>query len=146
MENKKRIKTILIALAVLVGIMLLASAGKKDAQPPVCDNIAAVQPPPGSNQLTPNDYGSGGIYFRMLFAIFIVAGMGVAVYWIGKRLRYNAAGGKKGRIEILETAYLAARKTLHIVRVGNKTFLIGSTNDSISSIAEVSDSFAEDNL
>lgn len=146
MENKKRIKAILIALVVLVGVMLLASAGKKDTQPPVCGNIAAVQPPPGSNQLTPNDYSSGGIYFRMLFAIFIVAGMGAAVYWIAKRLRYNVAGGKKGRIEILETAYLAARKTLHIVRVGNKTFLIGSTNDSISSIADISDSFAEDNL
>jgi len=146
MENKKRLKTILIALAVLVGIMLLASAGKKDAQPPAHGNIAAVQQQPDSNQLMPNDYSGSGIYFRMLFAIFIVAGMGVAVYWIGKRLCYNAAGSKKGRIEILETAYLAARKTLHIIRVGNKTFLIGSTNDSVSSIAEVSDSFSEDNL
>lgn len=146
MENKKRIKTILIASAVLVGIILLASAGKKDKQIPACGTVAAVQPQPGGNQLMPNDYSSGGIYFRMIFAIFIVAGMGAAVYWMGKRLRYNVAGGKKGRIEVLETAYLAARKTLHIVRVGNKTFLIGSTNDSISSIADISDSFAEDKL
>jgi hypothetical protein len=145
MENKKRIKTILIVLAVLVGIMLLASAGKKDAQSPNCGSIAAVQQQAG-NQLTPGNYDSGGIYFRMLFAIFIVAGMGAAVYWLAKRLRCNVAGGKKGRIEILETAYLAARKTLHIVRVGRKTFLIGSTNDSISSIADISDSFAEDQL
>jgi flagellar biosynthetic protein FliO len=145
--EKKRLKTVLIALALLAVIIFLGSLSRRNNDSTVSIGNPAYTQNTGQNVgLQPYKYSSGGIYFRLLFAVFIVAAMGFGVYWMSRRFACKARGGKAGRIEILETAYLAARKTLHIVKIGNRTFLIGSTNDSIRSLAELGDELPEESL
>ena len=145
--DKKRLKTVLIALAVLAGIIFLGSLSRKnnDAAVPL-GNSANVQNTGQNIGLQPYKDSNIRIYFRLLFAVFVVAVMVFGVYWMSRRFACKVRGGKTGRIEIIETAYLAARKTLHIVKVGNRTFLIGSTNDSIRSLAELGDELPEEIL
>ena len=138
--EKKRFKTVAIALVVLMVIVFLGKMSSRNNDTVgSTDNSAYAQNATQNVGLGTYKYSSTGIYFRLLFAVFLVAVMGFGVYWFSKPLAYKARGGKAGRIEILETAYLAARKTLHIVKIGNRTFLIGSTNDSIRSLAELGD-------
>ncbi|MFA6176978.1 MAG: flagellar biosynthetic protein FliO [Phycisphaerae bacterium] len=145
--DKKRLKTVLIALAVLAGIIFLGSLSRKNNDTVASvGNSANVQNAGQNAGLQTYTYSSTGIYFRLLFAVFVVAVMGFGVYWMSRRFACKVRGGKAGRIEIIETAYLAARKTLHIVKVGNRTFLIGSTNDSIRSLAELGDELPEEIL
>jgi flagellar biosynthetic protein FliO len=145
--DKKRLKTVLIALVLLVVIIFLGKMSRSNDDTVVSvGNSANVQNAGQNVGLQPYKYSSTGIYYRLLFAVFIVAAMGFGVYWMSRRFAYKGRGGKAGRIEILETAYLAARKTLHIVKIGNRTFLIGSTNDSIRSLAELGDENQEEIL
>jgi flagellar biogenesis protein FliO len=145
--EKKRLKTVLIALAVLGGIIFLGSLSRRNNDAVISAGEPAYTQNIGQNAgLQTYKYSSGDIYFRLLFAVFIVAAMGFGVYWMSRHFAYKSRGGKAGRIEILETAYLAARKTLHIVKIGNRTFLIGSTNDSIRSLAELGDEHPEELL
>jgi flagellar biosynthetic protein FliO len=145
--EKKRLKTVLIALALLAVIIFLGKLSRKNNDATVSVGHPAYTQSTSPNVgLVPYKYSSSGIYYRLLFAVFLVAAMGFGVYWMSRRFAYKARGGKAGRIEILETAYLAARKTLHIVKIGNRTFLIGSTNDSIRSLAELSDELPEEIL
>jgi flagellar biogenesis protein FliO len=146
MENK-RLKTVLIALASLVVIIFLGSLSRRDSKSSAAiENSAYSQNAVQNSGLKTCQYSSAGIYFRLLFAVFLVAVMGFGVYWMSRHFACKMRGSKAGRIEILETAYLAARKTLHIVKIGNRTFLIGSTNDSIRSLAELGDELPEESL
>jgi flagellar biogenesis protein FliO len=42
-------------------------------------------------------------------------------------------------IRILETAHLGPRKAVHLVKIGNQRLLIGSTYESISMLADVTE-------
>jgi flagellar biogenesis protein FliO len=145
--DKKRLKTVLIALVLLVVIIFLGKMSRRNNDTVIsAGNSANIQNTGQSPGLSTYKYSSTGIYFRLLFAVFLVAVMGFGVYWMSRRFACKGLGGKGGKIEIVETAYLAARKTLHIVKIGNRTFLIGSTNDSIRSLAELSDELPEESL
>jgi flagellar biogenesis protein FliO len=145
--GKKRLKTVLIALALLAGIIFIGSLSRKHNDTVAYAGKTLETQNTGQNLNFPtSQYSSTGIYFRLLFAIVLVAAMGFGVYWMSRYFACKVRGGKAGRIEILETTYLAARKTLHLVKIGNRTFLIGSTNDSIRSLAELGDELPEESL
>jgi flagellar biosynthetic protein FliO len=70
--------------------------------------------------------------------VLIVVLLGVAVIYISKRLlpKMNLPGKK---IQLTETIHIGPRKSIHLVKVGSKTLLIGSTNENITSLADVTD-------
>jgi flagellar biogenesis protein FliO len=42
-------------------------------------------------------------------------------------------------INIRETIHLGPNKTVHLIEVGEKTFMVGSTSESISMLADVTE-------
>jgi flagellar biogenesis protein FliO len=65
------------------------------------------------------------------------------VLYVSKRLLPKVASVPGKEIHIRETAYLGPRKALHLVEIGNHKLLIGSTNDSITSLADVTDTWLD---
>ena len=72
-------------------------------------------------------------------AIIIVIILCVAIIFISKKLlpKISKLGGR--RIQIIETVHLAQRKSLHLIKVDDRQFLIGSTNENITKLAELTD-------
>lgn len=72
-------------------------------------------------------------------SIIIVIILCVAIIFISKKLlpRISNLGGR--RIHIIETVHLAQRKNLHLIKVDDRQFLIGSTNENITKLAELTD-------
>ena len=74
---------------------------------------------------------------RLLFSAGIVIVLGVSALYLSKKVlpRFTQSSGK--RIQVIETVYLGPRKAVHLVRVGEQTVLLGSTNENISKLADV---------
>jgi flagellar biogenesis protein FliO len=88
------------------------------------------------------DDGSAGLFGRMLAYLVVVAMLGAAAVFVAKRY-FPRGKASLGRIRVLDSAYLAPRKQLHILEVGPQKFLVASTRDHVSMIAELRDSFGE---
>jgi flagellar biosynthetic protein FliO len=75
----------------------------------------------------------------MMFSVVLVVVLGAAALYMSKKVlpRITNLPGKE--IRILETAHLGPRKAVHLVKIGNQRLLIGSTNESISMLADVTE-------
>jgi flagellar biosynthetic protein FliO len=98
--------------------------------------------------LDPNDFagsgdGGGDLFLRMMLMILLVIVLGAAAIYLSRKVlpRFTQLSGK--RIRVVETVHLGHRKTLHLLRIGNREFLIGSTNENITRLADVTDALSE---
>ena len=85
----------------------------------------------------------GGIYYRMMLAVLFVAVLGAAAIYVSRKLlpRLTSLPGKE--IRVTETVYLGPRKAVHMVEVGGRRFLIGSTNENVTKLADMTDEVAD---
>lgn len=90
--------------------------------------------------------GIGNLFFRTMFAVLIVVVLGTAAIYISKRYlpRITNLPGKK--IHIIETVHLGPRKAVHLLKIGGRELLIGSTSESITKLADLTDGFSEMDL
>jgi len=83
--------------------------------------------------------GAGELFFRAMLAVLFVIVLGVGAIYVSRRLlpRIINAPGKK--IRVVETAHLGPKKAVHVIEVGNRRFLIGSTAENITRLADITD-------
>jgi flagellar biosynthetic protein FliO len=87
---------------------------------------------------------SGGeLFFRMLVMVLVVISLGAATVYISRKYGSRLRGLSGREIQVIETTSIGPRKQVHIVKVGKKRLLIGSTNEHISMLADVTDAPAE---
>lgn len=77
---------------------------------------------------------------KLLLVIGMIYGMLIALKWLQK-IKNPIADGT-ATIQVLETVGLSPGRTLHLVVVGEKTLLLGSTENNINTLAELSDTDA----
>jgi flagellar protein FliO/FliZ len=109
------------------------SSGSKDAQ-------EKFEIPAKGGQ----DLGRGELFLKMMFSVLLVVLLGAGAVYMSKKVlpRISNLPGKE--IRVLETAYLGPRKAVHLIRIGNQRILIGSTNESITMLADVTDAIGQD--
>jgi flagellar biosynthetic protein FliO len=75
----------------------------------------------------------------MIFAVLLVVVLGTAAIYISKKFvpRISSFTGKK--IQVVETVHLGPRKAIHLIKIGERRLLIGSTNESITKLADVTE-------
>ncbi len=92
-----------------------------------------------------DDYvGVGEFFFKMMLMILLVIILGAAAIYLSRKLlpRFTQLSGK--RVRVVETVHLGPRKTLHLLRIGNRQLLIGSTNENITRLVDVTGALSED--
>ncbi len=90
-----------------------------------------------------NNVGTGDMYFRLILMVLLVVVLGAAAIYLSRKLlpRFTQLSGKK--IRVVETVHLGPRKTVYLLKVGNQQLLIGSTNDNITKLADITDESPE---
>jgi flagellar biogenesis protein FliO len=147
-SSKKMVILSLVLVLMLCAAKMVSSAEKR----PVCADVdsnsllnllsdeADVKPAltVGSN----SDIGVKGLFYKMIFMVLLMVVIGAAVLYISKKLlpKINLPGKK---VQLAETVHLGPRKSLHLIKIGSKTLLIGSTNDNITNLADVSEQMME---
>lgn len=79
------------------------------------------------------------LYFKMILMVLFVVVFGAAAMYLSKKLlpRFTNLPGK--RIKVVETVHLGQRKSIHLLKIGEQEILIGSTNETITKLADITD-------
>jgi len=88
----------------------------------------------------------GELFFKMILMVLLVVVLGAAAIYLSKRFlpRFTRLPGK--RIQVCETIHLGPRKAIHLIKIGKQAILIGSTNENITRLADVTDELSEVDL
>lgn len=150
---KRKIIAFLVATALSGGTLTLCAAQALGTEPakPTSDNSSG-----GRGSLFANDpnfsvaqadrLNTRELFFKMMLSVLLVVVLGAAAYYVSKKFgaRFTNLPGK--RIRIIETAHLGPRKTVHLLKVGNQHILVGSTSESITKLAEITDEQMPDSV
>jgi len=83
----------------------------------------------------------------MMLSVLLVVGLGAAAIYASRKLVGRITNPPGKRIKVVETAYLGPRKAVHLLRIGDRWILIGSTNENITKLAELtSDAVTQDKV
>ena len=161
---KKKIVAFLVAVALCSGAILVGSArlaadeSAEESAKPLFDNSGSVFA--GDPQTRKMAFGNPGndanlsvgsspglntqeLFFKMMLAVLLVVVFGVGAIYLSKKFlpRITNLSGK--RIRVVETVHLGPRKTVHLLKIDNQQLLIGSTGESITKLADITDSLSE---
>jgi flagellar biosynthetic protein FliO len=138
---KKKIVAFLAAVAVGCGALVVCSSQSRTAEP-AREDLMLKAGSPFSNDPNPftkstGNLGTGEMFFKMTISVLLVIALGAAAIYISKKFlpRITNVPGKK--IRVIETVHLGPRKAIHLIETGGQQLLIGSTNESITMLANV---------
>ena len=147
--SKKKISVFLVAIA-LSSIAVVVYASESTANNAEKSSFGQLYSTSGNE---PNfSIGSGGIggtgelFTRTMLTVLLVVVLGIAAIYLSKKLlpRFSCLPGK--RIQVSETVHLGPRKAIHLIKIDEQTLLIGSTNENITKLADVTDPLSDVNL
>ncbi len=150
--KKKKIIVFLATIALGSSLLVLHST-QSDTKAMEAENFVSdprqptTKTEPNVNSLFANDSnvsitsgydtGSGELYFRTILAVLFVLVLGIAAVYVSKKLLPKITNLPGKEIHIVETVHLGPRKAVHLIEIGNRRFLIGSTNEKISTLADL---------
>ncbi len=145
--HKKKILAFLVT-TLIVGTILIVCLDKSTAGEQKITNsksktgfLLAVDPnfAAGAN----NGLGNQELFFKTMLMVVLVAVLGVAAVYASKKLLPKITNLPGKEIHITETVHLGPRKTVHLLRIGSRWLLIGSTNENITKLADVTDALTD---
>ena len=144
--SRKRIVVLLLAVAFCsCAVSVCAAGGGSDEGrgSPFDSSGFAYGSDPNRIAGSDNDVSAGEMFFRMMLMVLLVIILGAAAIYLSRKLlpRFAQLSGK--RIRVVETVHLGPRKTVHLLRIGNQQLLIGSTNENITRLADVTGALSE---
>lgn len=84
-----------------------------------------------------------GIVSTMMKSILLIVVLGGMAIYLSKKFMPKIRPVSGRDINIRETIHLGPQKTVQLIEVGDKTFLIGSTSENITMLADVTESLSE---
>lgn len=146
-QYKKKIVTFLAVVALGGGALAVWPAQSTEPEP-VTENSKFKADSLFANDLNlltkrADNPGSREMFLKMILAVLLVIVLGAAAIYISKKLLPKLANLPGKEIRIIETVYLGPRKAVHLLKIGNQWLLIGSTNENITQLADVTDALAD---
>lgn len=154
---RKKIVVFLITITLGGGVLLVCSA-RSDTDETKLENSPVLASPQvraksKAGSLLANDPnfsgrpdGSAGnqeLFFKMMLSVLFVVALGAAAIYVSKKFlpRITNLPGKE--IRVVETVHLGPRKAVHLLEIGNQRLLIGSTNENITRLADLTRAFTD---
>lgn len=143
---KKNIVISLTAIVLLCGAKFAHSAqgSPEKSTKPLFEPNKKIAPANQKQFPAETDPGFNDLRNRTMIAVFVVIILGAAAIYLSKKLlpRFTQLSGK--RVRIIETIHLGNRKTIHLLEIGARQLLIGSTTENISMLSDVTGEFDSD--
>ena len=92
------------------------------------------------NSTMPPGVNGSEFFYRTMLAVILVLILGILAIYITKKLLPKITDLPGKEIRIIETVHLGPRKSVHLIKIDNHKLLIGSTNENISKLADITDS------
>lgn len=118
----------------------LVLAGLFAAWPVLC--FAGIDPNSLPGQSGDND--TGFFISTMIRSILFIIVLGGIAFYLSRKFMPKLRPTSGQDINIRETIHLGPNKTMHLIEVGKKKFLVGSTSEKISMLADVTETLDAD--
>lgn len=143
---------LLIALVIICGFIL--SLGSANSNSELSDESSIIDTNQKQEQSSfeignlfsedPDFTGSPGfdnseLLYKTILAVLLVIVMGVAAIFLTKKFLPKLANISGKEIRIIETVHLGSRKSVHLLEIGKRRLLIGSTYENISKLADLTE-------
>ena len=86
---------------------------------------------------TDQQFDTSGMFWRMMLAVLLVLALGIAAFYASRKLGGRIINLPSRQIRLVETFYLGSRKTVHLIKVGDRSILVGTTPTTITAIADL---------
>lgn len=132
---------------ILINLSLFTQENLSDgATDRVDETTLSMSTDSGANQSAVNVDNAIGIrdYLLVVFVLLFVIGALYFVLKIVKRVGGHRVGIDNDLIHVISTRALKGTTALHLVEVGRQIFLVGATDHSINSIAEITEKETKD--
>lgn len=144
--SKKKIGMFLVAVALssIAVVVCAAESTANNAEKPLFGELYSVSGnEPNFGIGSAGDGNTGGLFFKMMIMVLLVVVFGAAAIYLSKKLlpKFSRLSGK--RIQVCETVHLGPRKAIHLIKIDEQTLLIGSTNENITKLADVTGRLSE---
>ncbi len=140
--SKKKIAVFLLAAILCCSGTFVYSSQfgeNEDTKPLFDDSGSTYGHKPNDNAGLNDADGIGEVYFKMILMVLLVVVLGAAAIYLSKKLLPGLTHMSGKQIRIIETVHLGPRKAVHLLKIGDKQILIGSTNENITKLADVMD-------
>jgi flagellar biosynthetic protein FliO len=146
MTQKK--KNIIVPLMVLGSIMVVACLAKSATNEPAAKSLPDAYysiPSNDSNFTVPQSgsFSTREMFNKMILSVLIVIILGIAAVYASKKFLPRIANLQGKKIKVIESVSLGPHKTLHLIEIENHQFLIGTTAENITKLAEVTNSLKD---
>ena len=154
---KKKLVVFLITVALGCSVLVVCSArsatsatgleqsksGVQQAQPEdEYDTRSLFAKDPNFSNKPAYIAGSGELFGRAMLAVLFVVALGAAAVYVSKKLLPKLTNLPGKEIRVVETVHLGPRKAVHVLEIGGRRLLIGSTNENVTKLADITDGFA----
>lgn len=143
---KKIIITYLIAVAFGSATIPVccAQATMSESTKLQLDNPASIfANEPNFSAQTDDNLSTRELFYKMISAVLLVVFLGVAAIYISKKFMPRITNLASKKIQLLETIHLGPRKAIHLIEIGSQQILIGSTNENITRLADVTNALID---
>lgn len=136
---------IMMCVFVVLIVPGAAFGGREMVLPPESETSEDVGDVSDSSSEPEEDYQPEGILGQFIKGILLVGALGAGVYYFSKKLVPKLTAGQGKTVCVLETIALGHGKSVHLIEVGQKqTLLVGSSNENINFLADVTESVSEE--
>lgn len=143
---------LIVLAAVCAFVLFLCSTGAdsnetKVQNQPLDANQTQILPAKQTKNLFSNDTGFTGssaingteIFYKTMLAVVLVIILGAAAVFMTKKYFPKIAKLQGREIHVIETVHLGPRKSVHLIEIGKRRLLIGSTNENIRKLADLTE-------
>ncbi len=106
-------------------------------------NDSDLQSEPGSSGQQAVVPGGREFFYKMLASVLLVIALGVGAIYVSRKLLPRITNLPGKQIRVVETAYIAPHKGIHLIQAGTRRLVIASTNETITMLADVTESAAD---
>lgn len=92
---------------------------------------------------TKNEPGTRELFFKFMVSVLFLVALGAGGIYVSKRFLPKITNLSGKEIRIVETVHLGSRKAVHLLEIGERRLLIGSTNENITKLADLTSAFTE---
>jgi len=117
-----------------------ATSGQQQESPIPPAQQTGSQPTEGLLSQQADGRSGREFYYKMLASIVIVIVLGIATMYVSRKLLPRISNPPGKQIRVVESAYIAPHKRIHLIQTGSRRLLIASTNETITMLADVTDS------
>ncbi len=140
---KKKIVAFLVTIALGSGVLVLCSAQSATDRTVPAGGVSKSKAgslfanDPNFSERQSDSAGSRELFYKMVLSVLLVVALGVAAIYVSKKLLPKITNLPGKEIRIVETVHLGPRKAVHLLEIGDRRFLISSTNENITKLADI---------